>query len=176
MSGIGPLDEELPLATGLLSNTSVYLFHKKTIFTEFVDELRAQGMYAVELDASTWNTESDMHDALSEALEFPAYYGRNLDALNDCLRGVVLRDHGSRPNTAGTVLAIERYDHFATSEPRAAQIVLDIWAGQSRRGLLFGHQMLCLIQSDDPELAFQPVGASPVVWNPAERLRSKRGL
>ena len=25
------------------------------------------------------------HDALAEAFGFPAYYGRNLDALNDCL-------------------------------------------------------------------------------------------
>ena len=30
----------------------------------------------------------DLHDALAEGLSFPSHYGRNLDALNDCLSEV----------------------------------------------------------------------------------------
>jgi hypothetical protein len=71
-------------------------------------------------------------------------------------------------------MTVNRYDVFAAREPDNAQALLDIWAGQARRGLLFGYQMLCLIQSDDPRLAFQPVGACPVMWNPAEWLKSSR--
>ena len=29
-----------------------------------------------------------LHDALSRELNFPAYYGRNLDALHDCLNAI----------------------------------------------------------------------------------------
>lgn len=32
-------------------------------------------------------TPEDLHDALSAGLAFPEYYGRNLDALWDCLTG-----------------------------------------------------------------------------------------
>jgi hypothetical protein len=35
--------------------------------------------------------------------------------------------------------------------------------------------MMCLVQSDDPQLSFQMVGATPVMWNDAEWLATKRG-
>ena len=43
-------------------------------------------MNRVQLSARAWRTEQDVHDALARALQFPGYYGRNLDALFDCLR------------------------------------------------------------------------------------------
>ena len=42
-------------------------------------------MNRVQLSAAAWRTPRDAHDALAQALHFPAYYGRNLDALHDCL-------------------------------------------------------------------------------------------
>lgn len=42
-------------------------------------------MNRVQLSARAWRTEQDVHQALAQALSFPGYYGRNLDALYDCL-------------------------------------------------------------------------------------------
>ena len=42
-------------------------------------------MNRVQLSAARWQSEKDVHDALAKALSFPDYYGRNLDALHDCL-------------------------------------------------------------------------------------------
>ena len=42
-------------------------------------------MKHITIDCSTLETREQLHDALSEALCFPAHYGRNLDALYDCL-------------------------------------------------------------------------------------------
>jgi ribonuclease inhibitor len=39
----------------------------------------------IEIDGATILTESDLHDALADALNFGPYYGRNLDALWDRL-------------------------------------------------------------------------------------------
>ena len=41
-------------------------------------ELTTRGVYAPE----------DVHRILAEALSFPSYYGRNLDALHDCLTDI----------------------------------------------------------------------------------------
>ncbi len=42
-------------------------------------------MNRVQLSAAQWRTAEQAHDALARGLCFPDYYGRNLDALHDCL-------------------------------------------------------------------------------------------
>lgn len=42
-------------------------------------------MATIRLSAASWKTPQDAHRALAVALDFPAYYGHNLDALHDCL-------------------------------------------------------------------------------------------
>ena len=52
------------------------------------------------------------HDALAEAFGFPAYYGRNLDALNDCLgdigedTAVIVTDMGSADENGRRILTV----------------------------------------------------------------------
>lgn len=42
-------------------------------------------MKTVVLEGSEIKSMADVHDAFAAALRFPDYYGRNLDALHDCL-------------------------------------------------------------------------------------------
>ena len=44
-------------------------------------------MYAL-IDGAAIETREQLHDALAEQLSLPEYYGRNLDALFDCLTGL----------------------------------------------------------------------------------------
>jgi len=60
--------------------------------------------------------------------------------------------------------------------PAVAWHVLDIVEVNSRRFSLFGRRLIALVQSDDPSLSFDPVGARPVVWNPREMFAWWRGL
>ncbi|MCC6999333.1 MAG: barstar family protein [Deltaproteobacteria bacterium] len=39
------------------------------------------------IDGATIRSPDDLHDVLAAVLELPPYYGRNLDALWDCLTG-----------------------------------------------------------------------------------------
>ena len=47
-------------------------------------------MKRVILDGAAIETPGQLHDALTEALGLPEWYGRNLDALHDCL--TILKD------------------------------------------------------------------------------------
>ncbi|WP_407636949.1 barstar family protein [Hamadaea tsunoensis] len=163
------------LALLLMINTFVTLFWRSHLLDQTTAQLAEAGYQVTRLDASGWATEGDLHREIAQALDFPDYYRCNLDALNDCMRDVVDGQYGwAAAETAGLVLVFTGYDQFTRHCPRAAQIVLDIMADQARSALLFGRRVMCLLQSDDPQIRFEPVGATPVMWNDAEWLDARR--
>jgi hypothetical protein len=107
------------------------------------------------------------------ALDFLEYFGRNLNAFNDCTRDVVTGDYRSDLGATGFVLVLRHYDALIRREAEAAHAVVDIIANQCRNGALIGHRMICLLQSDDPKLHLPPVGATPGLWNDAEWLDAR---
>ena len=158
----------------LAANTFVSLWWNRELFDRTVGRLRGQRFAVVEVDAFEWTTAAAMHQGIATALDFPDYYGRNLDALNDCLRDVVSGEYGIPADATGFVLAFTHYDQFKRECPREAQAVLDILADHGRRAAVFGQRVLCLVHTDDPDIAFEPVGATPVEWNHAEWLPARR--
>ncbi|MEY9875289.1 hypothetical protein ABH931_004790 [Streptacidiphilus sp. MAP12-33] len=153
----------------------VTLYWHPPVLEGVVDRLLRAGFAVVRLDASGWRTEDDLHDDVAAALDFPNYYGRNLDALNDCLRDVMSGEYGVPSGAAGVAFVFTHYDAFVRACPREAHVVLDILADHARRAsVLGGPRTLCLVHSDDPDLAPAPVGAQPVQWNPREWLHSVR--
>lgn len=158
----------------LLRSSAVTLFWRPALLAEATGWLRRQGYTVASLDAGTWLSDDDLHRDIAAALDFPDYYGGNLDALADCLRDVVNYEYGTTRQATGLALTLTGYDTFARGRPRTAQTVLDIVADQARGAMLTGHRMLCLVQCDDPHTTFDPVGAMPVSWNHAEWLDSQR--
>ncbi|MFF1875733.1 barstar family protein, partial [Kitasatospora herbaricolor] len=150
------------------------VFYRRSVLDETTTWLADQGYQVTALDASSWSTEADLHRDIAQVLSFPDSYGRNLDALNDCLRDVVTLDYGWDSHATGLVLAFTGYEAFAASCPRPAQTVLDLVAQHSRVAALFGRRLIGLVQSDDPRISFEAVGADPVLWNGAEWLNSSR--
>jgi hypothetical protein len=167
-------DQSEDVAFSLVINSFVTLFWRIEVLDETVRWLLDHDYEVVRLDAAPWAAEADLHRDFAAALDFPAYYGGNLDALNDCLRGVATYANGTSATSTGLVLVLTGYDAFAARVPRVAQEVLDIFARQARHAMLIGHRMLCLVRSDDPDIEFEPVGAAPVLWNPAEWLTANR--
>ena len=103
-------------------------------------------------------------------LDFPDYFGHNLDALNDCMREISIPDEGGR------CLVFDRFDAAAKSFGDFAWHVLDIFANQSHQHLLVGKRLLVILQSDDPQPSFQPIGCTSPRWNPREWMNKDRGL
>jgi hypothetical protein len=155
-------------------NSPVTLFWRRSRLDQTVERLRQHGYQVVELDASGWAGKAEMLTEIGAALGFPDFQGRSLDAFVDHMRDVVTQQHGWRPDAAGLVIVLIRYDAIAERDPHAAHAVLDTMADQSRTALLFGRRLMCLVQSDDPDIHFGPIGAMSAMWNDAEVLPSKR--
>jgi hypothetical protein len=73
------------------------------------------------------------------------------------------------------VIALDRYSAFAERDPEVAWRVLDILADTGRQALLIGHRLVTIVRSEDPDLVLPAVGATQVMWNRLEFVRSHRG-
>jgi len=154
----------------MLRDGPVRMYFARRILEEDLGWLRAHGYVVDRFDALTWASEEDALGAIARALEFPNYFGGNLDALNDCLGAVDI------PTDSGRAVVIERFDGVYAQSPDWWWNLLDVFAVQSRRHLLFGERLLVLLQSDDPRLSIPPVGKSGVGWNRREWSYPSRGL
>lgn len=152
----------------LLERGAVALYHKSSILASDLGWFRQQRYAIHELDAGPWETPAAFHADAQRVLGFPSYYAKNLASWIDCVAEIPV------PDESGTALVFRRYDAFAKVQPQLAQTVLDSIESASRRFLLTGRRLLALVQSDDPRIRFERVGAVPVTWNPREWLDSDR--
>lgn len=160
--------ENQRLDWAILQNSPVALYWSEELLQKDLEWFRGEQYGLVELRCSTWTSITEALVELGEALRFPSYYGVNLDALNDCLSDLEIRDD------SGLTLVLHELDSFVKREPDNAHTILDVLASNSRLHLLFGRRFIVLAQSNDPDLQLAPVGACPVLWNPQEFLRRKR--
>ncbi|WP_421108075.1 barstar family protein [Solicola sp. PLA-1-18] len=102
------------------------------------------GYDLVSLECGTWDEDS-MHRELANALEFPDYYGHNLDATHDCLYDVAHGDYGWNPSRTGLAITLRNFGTFSRCESSTAQGLVAAAAHCSRDGLLFGHRIIWLL-------------------------------
>ena len=91
-------------------------------------ELAGHGYQIVRIDAAAPKTEHEFFGAIATALDFPDYFGHNLDALNDCLGDVVEHAYGWRRDSAGLVIVFSGYQAARARWPRTAERTLEIIA------------------------------------------------
>jgi hypothetical protein len=166
--------EDNDLDRGLVNSGFVTKFFRDDILDETIEWLDDHGYAIAEVDALDWFLETDIHEDLAVALDFPDHYGRNLDALLDCFRDVADRAYGWDADDAGIILVIRNFDTYFDRDRRTPLLLLDIFTEAAIRGALIGNRMMCLIGSKDPGLDIGPVGAQNVAWNSREWMTSTR--
>ncbi|OZF31856.1 hypothetical protein CH294_18720 [Rhodococcus sp. 14-2483-1-1] len=161
-----PTDHELFVAQQqgfdwqLLQNGSVHRYADRFSVETATGHLSDLNYRIHSFDAGSWGAVSQMYSAFAASMSFPDNYGQGLDAFNDVLSDIGSYRYGSDPNCRGTVLAIADFDSLAELDRHTAIALLDIFARQARLAALYGHAMLCLIESADENLG--RVGGSDV--------------
>ncbi len=141
-------DTTHPSDFALLRNGGLATYRGRAVLDEAEQELRQLGYEGIRLDAHGW-TESELHEAFASALNFPDYYGRNLNALADCLYDVPHGDYGWSATSAGLAVTVDGYGAFAEGEPDLATSVADLLAGATSTALLFGHRPGGVVERPD---------------------------
>jgi barstar (barnase inhibitor) len=162
----------------LLQDGGVTLYFRQTALETDLQWLRANHYDVYNFQSGSWDSELSLHQDFQATLGFPDYYGRNFNALNDCLRDLAVPDSG------GTALVLQSFDAYASGAGAAtrgsgrsdAEVVLNVLATASRTFLLYGLRFLTLVQSDDPKIHFDRLACISAHWNPKEWLNKNRGL
>jgi RNAse (barnase) inhibitor barstar len=180
-------DQQLDWTT--LRDGGVALYWRPEVLAYDLTWLAAKGYKIVQFEAADWDSEEKMHDSFKVELSFPDYYGRNLNALNDCMWSDL-----SVPDVGGLVLVLNHYDQFAkaaqieyehfakaieidhSDKRNAADIVLDVFVRASRYHMLFGKRLMTFVQSDDPRIRFDDLDRVSADWNSREWFKKNRGL
>ena len=152
----------------LLERGAIALYYKSSVLSQDIAWFRQHQYQVFEMDAGQWTSPPDFHTEAQRVLGFPSFYAKNLAAWLDFLGELAV------PDESGAVIIFRRFDAFARSQPQFAHTLLDSVETTSRRFLLTGRRFLALVQSDDPRIRFERVGALPVTWNPREWLDSDR--
>ena len=74
------------------------------------------------IDGTGIRTKADFYDAVAAALSFPDWFGRNLDALSDCLRDLSWLPDGEH------VLVWSAPEVFEDADPDGYEAVTDVLA------------------------------------------------
>ncbi|MEL7119554.1 MAG: barstar family protein [Bacteroidota bacterium] len=152
------MEENKPLDYYILRDGSISMYHKQTFLSQDIHELEKIGYRIVDFNTSKW-TKKTVHRHLKEGLDFPDYYGENLNAFDDCIWDLITSEK------KGLVLVFRFFDEFVSLDKSYSEGLLDVLACQARSWLLHQKGLICLLHSSDPNLFFHKLGGLSPQWN-----------
>lgn len=102
------------------TESGLYLWHGAFDVEDVQHTVEHAGWRFAYVDGWHGGTKAEFLDAIGEALHFPAYYGRNYDALADCLRDVRAGD------SHGIVVLWDGWGPFARQDEPAFAVALSV--------------------------------------------------
>ncbi len=155
------------ITSELLEDSAVKFFYKTEIFQKYIQSILNEGITVFSFDAEKWTSVDIFYSELSGKMNFPHYFGKNLDALNDCLSEMC----GEK-----FAICILNYEFFWNTYPREAKILLELIQSNCWHSLKIDSVMLALIQVNIPDFIPPKLEIFSAYWNKMEWSNKSRGL
>ncbi len=121
----------------------MWLWHAAFDVEDVRHTVEHAGWRFASVDGWRHQSKAEFLAAVGEALDFPDYYGRNFDALGDCLGDV------SSGDSEGVVLLWDGWGPLAHADERAFSVALSVLGG--RVNAERGGPFVVLLRGDGPE-------------------------
>ncbi len=128
------------------SKPGIYTWHSGFEVEDVRHAVEHAGWTFAYVDGLKAQTKQEFLTRIGEALNFPEWYGKNFDALADCLTDV---DSGN-----GTVVLWDGWGAFARAEPRAFSVALSVLG--TRVNADRGGPFSVLLRGEGPDVAGVP--------------------
>ena len=151
----------------ILIDGPISMYFKRTHLSNDIEELENLGYPIIELNTNDWD-KRNFHKRLKVGFSFPDYYGDNFNAFEDCLNDLFLR------HKKGIVIVFRNFSEFVEIDRFSSEVILDVISNLSRRCLLDQKRVICLVHSNDSDLAFEKLGGIRPVWNRNEWFNEDR--
>jgi RNAse (barnase) inhibitor barstar len=151
----------------ILKDGPICLYHNDDILNKDFSWFNDNNFEVIDMNCQTW-TKNNFHKKIKGAMFFPEYYGENLNAFHDCLSEM----HNTKYR--GLILIFRNFDNIVEQYRATSEGILDSIARTSREWLVDGHKLICLIQSNDPDLHLPELGGLSPAWNGSEWLDGNR--
>lgn len=158
---------ELTKDIEILRDGPICKYYKNSILDNDVNWFIENRFDVYDVNVKKWN-KNNLHKELKTNLNFPDYYGENLNAFSDCLGDMM------NPRYKGVVIVLRGIDEFLNNSKESAEAILDIIAEESRAWLLEDQKLIALVQSNNPHLELPRLGGISPNWNSAEWFNSER--
>lgn len=155
-------------ACSLLHFGPIALYCNKQVLENDISKLVSEQFDIRRLHAANWSSSASFHEEIQKTLEFAAHYGKNLNALRDCLSDLNIADNG------GMSIVLTDFDDFFADDPDFAVGILDAFANASRLLQIFGKTLLVMVHTKNPDINFGSLGTITAWWNRQEFARHKR--
>ena len=169
-------DDWQRLDWNILRDGGIQLYWRREYLIEDEKWLADHDYDVYEFSCETWLSQETMFSDFARILCLPEWFGRNFDALDDCIADLPLSE------SRGAVMVLTGFEVYAAgcgSVPMQrvrteAECILDIIARASHFHLLNGKRLIALVQTNDPKLRFGALGGMIPQWNRREWLDAKR--
>lgn len=158
-------ENELDIST--LLNGPIVMYHSPIILDEDIKWYSQKNYRIIDISTSNW-TPDNFHEKVKISFDFPDYYGENMTALKDCLGDLY------NQKFRGLIIVLRDFDELTALDRNLSEGLLNIISCLSRRWLVTNQFLIGVVQSNDPDLYFEPVGGEVPFWNGNEFFDKER--
>ena len=134
----------------IISDGFIRIYSNQKKLDYDVNVLKNKDYDIIEFDGNFISTKMELMFDLEQKLKFPSYFGKNYDALIDCLGDYEISNDG--------VVLVFR--HLNNLDLEHINTLLDIFCSYSRQSIAWDKRLLTLIQVKDKNFELsEPIGA-----------------